>query len=214
MFALFAAALVLPGLSTAPAYNPGDAFVFSNGRVERVVAAEDDRITWSGLTGTSYERSRSFFVPILAWRRGRGTGMREVRGNPERLWPMTQPKTVRFRAITETRTSPMANAKRSVSLWVCKTNREKSITVQAGTFAAVPVLCDRYSTTTMRLIERRGWDYAPELGHYVRRTSINYLRGTNTSIELVAALTGPAATTARLTALARRARQSAAAQRR
>lgn len=90
-------------------------------------------------------------------------------------------------------------------MWVCKTARARSITVKAGTFEAVPVLCDRYSSTTMRLIERREWDYAPELGHYIRRVTINYVRGTSRKIELVAALSGPAVSRARLNALARKA---------
>jgi hypothetical protein len=38
--------------------------------------------------------------------------------------------------------------------------------------------------------------------------SINYLRGTSRNVELVAALSGPAASKARLTALSRKARQS------
>ena len=81
-------------------------------------------------------------------------------------------------------------------------------TVKAGTYEAIPVKCDRYSPTTMRLIEQREWDYAPELGHYVRRVTVNYLRGTSRTVELVAALSGPAASKARLTALARAARQA------
>ena len=99
-------------------------------------------------------------------------------------------------------------AARSVSLWVCKTGKLRLFTVKAGTYEAIPVKCDRYSPTTMRLIEQREWDYAPELGHYVRRVTVNYLRGTSRTVELVAALSGPAASKARLTALARAARQA------
>lgn len=82
----------------------------------------------------------------------------------------------------------------------------KTFTVAAGTFDTYPVKCDRYSSTTMRLLEQREWDYAPDLGHYVRRVTVNYLRGTTRTVELVAALSGPAATKARLSALSRNAR--------
>lgn len=203
---LAAAAIALPDAVTLPDYAPGDAYVYSDGRVERVVAADGDRMTWAGLSGPSYKRSRNFIVPVLQWRSGRGTGRREVRGNPDALWPIEKGKSARFRVITETQATPQSSTKRSVSLWVCKTGKAKLFTVPAGTYTALPVVCDRYSPTTMRLLERREWDYAPDLGHYIRRVSVNYLRGTSRSVELVAALSGPAASKARLTALSRSAR--------
>lgn len=210
---LTAAAAILPGSVALPAYQPGDAFVFSDGRVERFIAAEGERMTWAGLSGASYRRSRNFIVPVLQWRSGRGTGKREVRGDPDALYPFGKAKSARFRVITETRANPQAAARRSVSLWVCSTAKPKTFTVPAGTYSTIPVKCDRYSPTTMRLIERREWDYAPELGHYVRRVAVNYLRGTSREVELVAALSGPAANKARLTALARNARQNGATRR-
>lgn len=208
MLTLLAAAAALPGPVTLPRYDAGDAFVFSDGRVERVVADDGARMTWTGLSGPNYERSRNFIVPVLQWRNGRGTGSREVRGNPDALWPIDRSKSARFRVITETQATPQSARKRSVSLWVCKTSKAKMLSVPAGTYNAVPVVCDRYSPTTMRLVERREWNYAPELGHYVRRVGINYLRGTTSSVELVAALSGPAATKARLMALSREARKA------
>jgi hypothetical protein len=60
----------------------------------------------------------------------------------------------------------------------------------------------------MRLIERLEWNYSPELRHYVRRSSVDYYRGTRSTILLTAALTGPAAHSRRLTALSRAAREA------
>lgn len=209
MLGLFAAAAAAAAFATPvdlPRYQRGDAFVFSDGRVERVIADNGDRLTWAGLSGASYRRSRNFIVPVLQWRSGRGIGTRQVRGNPDALWPIGKSKSARFRVITETRTNPQAASKRSVSLWVCKTSKARQFTVPAGTYVSIPVKCDRYSSTTMRLLEQREWDYAPEIGHYIRRVTINYLRGTTRKVELVAALSGPAASKARLTALSRNAR--------
>jgi hypothetical protein len=211
--ALAAAATVLTAPVAMPEYAPGDAFVFSDGRVERVIANDGPRMTWAGLSGTSYKRSRNFIIPVLQWRTGRATGKREVRGNPDALWPIGKSKSTRFRVITETRANPQASKKRSVSMWVCKTGKPKTFTVAAGTYDTIPVKCDRYSPTTMRLIEQREWDYAPELGHYIRRVTVNYLRGTTRSVELVAALSGPAASKARLTALSRTARATSRSRR-
>jgi hypothetical protein len=212
MLALLAAAAFAAPVSL-PDYEPGDAFVYSDGRVERVIAADGTRMTWAGLSGASYKRSRNFIIPVLQWRSGRGTGTREVRGDPDALWPFGKAKSARFRVITETRASPQSAKKRSVSLWVCKTGKAKTFAVPAGTYDTIPLKCDRYSPTTMRLLEQREWDYAPELGHYIRRVTVNYLRGTTRTAELVAALSGPEASKARLSALARNARQSGRAQR-
>lgn len=200
-----ATALPVPSSIALPDYEGGDAFVFSDGRVERVVRSSGDTVIWAGLSGPTYTRSRNFIVPVLSWRSGRGTGSREVYGNPDALWPMERPRSVRFRVVSETRNSPEASLKRSVALWVCKSGKPRSFTVKAGVFDAVPVVCDRYSSTTMRLMERREWDYAPEIGHYIRRVSINYLRGSKREVELVAALSGPAASAARLSSLSRQA---------
>lgn len=204
-----AVAVAAPAAVPLPEYEPGDAFVFSDGRVERVIDAEGQRMTWAGLSGANYQRSRNFVVPVLRWRSGRATGRREVHGNPDALWPIGKSKSARFRVVTETKANAQAGLKRSVSLWVCKTGKPKVYTVAAGTFDTIPVKCDRYSPTTMRLLEQREWDYAPELGHYVRRVTVSYLRGTTRTAELVAALSGPSASKARLTALARAARKSA-----
>lgn len=211
MLALVAAAAtaLLAAPAELPAYEPGDAFVFSDGRVERVVAVDADRVTWAGLSGPSYTRSRNFIVPVAEWRSGRGSGRREVRGSPDAIWPIAGSRSVRFRVITETRADPAASPVRSASLWVCQSGKARSLTVPAGSFDAIPVTCDRYSSTTMRLVERREWDYAPEVNHYIRRSSLNYLRGTRSRIELVAALTGPAANRARLAAIAKEARERA-----
>jgi hypothetical protein len=197
---------------TMPRYERGDAFVFSDGRVERVVAADGERMTWAGLGGASYKRSRNFIVPVLQWRSGRASGLREIHGNPDALWPLDRPKSARFRVVTETKANPQASGRRSVSLWVCKTGKARMFTVPIGEYRAIPILCDRYSPTTMRLLERREWDYAPELGHYIRRVTVNYLRGTSRSADLVAALSGPAANKARLTALSESAKRARKAQ--
>lgn len=211
MLALIAAAATaLPAVPAIamPRYERGDAFVFSDGRVERVIAADGERMTWAGLGGASYKRSRNFIVPVLQWRSGRASGLREVHGNPDALWPLDRPKSARFRVVTETKANPQATGKRSVSLWVCKTGKARMFSVPVGEYSAIPILCDRYSPTTMRLLERREWDYAPELGHYIRRVTINYLRGTTRTADLVAALSGPAANKARLAALSESAKKA------
>lgn len=206
MLAILAMAASAASAPPLPSYLPRDAFVFSDGRVEQVVRVEGESVVWSGLGGSPYVRSRNFIVPVLSWQTGRGVGIRTVRGEPDRLWPLAGPASARFRVITETQVNPMAAARRTVSLWSCRTNRPHTVQVRAGSFLAIPIACDRYSAASMRLTERLEWDYAPEIGHYVRRSSFDYLRGARRTIELVATLSGPSATRSRLAALSRAAR--------
>jgi hypothetical protein len=191
-----------------PRYSVGDAFVFSDGRVERVMAVRGDTIRWAGLNGPQYLRHRNFIVPVLDWRSGRGQGKRRILGTPEALWPVTKTRTVRFRAVAETKVRATAGWRRAVTLWTCKSQKPTRITVPLGTYDTIPFACDRYSATSMRPIERLEWHYAPEVNHYIRRASVNYLRGTRVTINLVAALSGPAANRRRLAAIAKSARQA------
>lgn len=191
-----------------PRYRATDAFVFSDGRVERVISVNGDRVTWKGLSGPAYVRSRNFVVPVLDWRSGKGVGKRKVLGNPWQLWSFEKPRSVRFRVVAETRSKPTAGWNRTATLWTCKSLKPRRVTVKLGTYDTIPFTCDRYSATTMRLIERLEWDYSPVLRHYVQRSAVDYFRGTRTTIKLVAALSGPAANQRRLAAIAREARRA------
>lgn len=190
-----------------PEYREGDAFIYSDGRVEQVVKVNRGMVTWSGLSGQSYVRSHNFVEPIAKWRSQDGVGKRTTFGKPFALWPFAGPKSTRFRVVTETRRKPEARWKRSVTLWTCQTLKPRQVTLAFGSYAAIPFKCDRYSATNMRLLERIEWDYAPDIGHYVRRNSIDYIRSTKRTVELIATLTGPAASRRRLAAIARAVRK-------
>jgi hypothetical protein len=192
----------------APAYEVGDAFVFSDGRVEQVRRIDGEVISWAGLKGAPYQRSRSFFLPVLGWSLPQGEGRRTVTGHPEALWPLAPGRSVRFSVVTETRRAANAPWARNLSLWTCTVAPTRQVTVGAGAFQVLPIACDRYSPSTMRLLERITWEYSDELGHYVRRTTIDYVSARTTVIQLSSALHGPAATRARLAALAAQATAS------
>lgn len=191
-----------------PRYEVNDAFVYTDGRVERVRAIKGGNVVWSGLNNQRYTRSQNFIVPVLNWRAGRGSGVRKIVGDPNQLWPLDGSKRARFRAIAETKTKAGSRARRAMTLWTCGSDKMRQSTVPAGTFTVIPVRCERYSATTMRLIERIEWEFAPELGHYVRRSDVDYLRGTKRKISLYAALRGPAGEKRRLAALSKAARKT------
>lgn len=185
-----------------PDYQVGDAFVFSDGRVEQVRRIEGDTVLWSGLGKNRYWRSRNPITPILAWKVAEAEGKRTVSAAADDLWPLAPGKSVRFRAVTEIRKG--RKTRRSVAFWKCATGVAGTVTVPAGTFEAWPIQCDRYSSASMRLAERVSWDWSTELGHYVRRRVTRYSNGATSEIVLEAALPAEIATIQRLKALSER----------
>ena len=189
----------------APNYAVGDAFVWSNGRVEKVRSLEGDQIVWSGLTGRPWRRSINFVAPIPEWRFEGRVGRRTVMGDIAALWPLRPGRSVQFRVVSESRpqSGPPDRWDRSVALWTCQVGAARTVTVEAGAFSAIPIICDRFSPTVMRPVERMVWDFSPDVGHFIRRVTTNYRDGRQTTVKLVAALHGPAATDDRLDSLAR-----------
>ena len=199
LFQLLAAATAAAQVPL-PEYRPGDAFIFTGGRVERVRHVQGAALSSSARGRASWIRSRNPVVPILGWRFADGEGRRTIGGDPGGLWPLRDGGSVRFRMVTE-----FVREKkrlRAVALWSCRTGASAPVSVPAGTFDALPIVCERYSPTTMRLAERIRFDWAPEVGHYVRRQSTLYASGEKSDYRLVAALTGESATEARISALA------------
>ena len=202
-------ALAVTSVSAPPAelptYTVGDAFIFSDGRVEQVVGIAGDLVTWRGLQGTPYQRSRNFVTPPSSWRMDQGEGRRFPSEHAAELWPLVPGKSVRFTVINETRRASDKPWERNMSLWSCKVGPRHATTTPAGSFPVMTIGCDLYSPFNMRLLERVAWDYSPDVGHYVRRTNVDYLAARTATIVLTSELHGVAATRPRLVALASKA---------
>lgn len=183
-----------------PDYQAGDAFVYSDGRVEQVHRVEGDTVLWSGLgRGSRYLRSRNPIVPILQWQAVGTQATQTIAGHADSLWPLVAGKSVRFRALAEIRKGK--TKRRYTAFWKCMVGATGKVAVPAGVFDAWPIQCDRYSSTSMRLVERISWDWSAELGHYVRRRVTRYSTGATQEIVLEAALSAEIATPQRLKAL-------------
>jgi len=185
-----------------PTYAVGDAFVYSDGRVEQVSRIDGDMISWQGLQGGAYQRNRNFVTPPSSWRMAQGEGRRRPSQRASGLWPLTPGRSVRFNVINETRRADDRPWERALSLWTCKVGPRHDTTTPAGSFQVLTIGCQLYSPVNMRLLESVAWDYAPDVGHYVRRTNVDFLAARTASIVLTSALHGRAATRERLVALA------------
>jgi hypothetical protein len=173
---------------TAPAYAQSSAplprypqratFIYDNGRVERFVEADGNRLTWATRSNRTYVRDRSFFLPVLKWNLGRFSGERQIKGKVETLWPLKVGSSASFRVVTTTRRSDRKGERRSVQHWRCTTKATEPVTLETGPIDAFRVECDRWSSGTMKLLQRDIWHYAPAVQHYVRRETINFDDGT------------------------------------
>jgi len=78
----------LPGTLPGPDYQPGDAFIYSNGRVERVVSVENGVVSWRTDQGESFEASENFILPWQNWGSKAERGQRWIHAAPDTLWPL------------------------------------------------------------------------------------------------------------------------------
>ena len=157
------------GAAEMPSYGKGDKFVFAGGRTEKVLAVSGDKVRWQREDGRELLRVRDFVRPPLAWETQNRRGDQSIKNGPGALWPLAIGKVDTFRA----RRSMTSKASGEVSArnrdYDCSVETAETVAVPAGTFDTFRVTCRRYSGSGKRLVETRTWNYAPEVGHYVRR---------------------------------------------
>jgi hypothetical protein len=172
-----------------PEYRVGDTFIYSDRRVETAERVELRDVIWRAGNGQRFTRPRNCVVPAVEWSTSRTRGRRVVRGEHEKLWPLEAGRTVRFRSMAEVR-SDSDPLRRIPELWTCTAAGPKRIEVPAGRFDTQQIRCDRYSPDTMRVQRRVIWYYSADVGHYVRRETIEFGTGKRSNVDLVAQLHG------------------------
>lgn len=189
--------LALAAGETSPiSPEPGTVFIFSQGRVERFLRSEGDVRVWATRAGREYVRAANPAIPILSWQVGEQSGSRRVMGKADSIWPPAAGRKARFRVLT--RIEENGVKRRVAELWRCEVREQQSIHIPAGRFDSLPIECVRFSTGSMRPLQRRTWWWAPEIGHYVRREFANMRTGETLAVTLCAALPAYRATPARI----------------
>ena len=78
-----------------PSYRAGDTFIFSDGRVETALRTDGRDVIWRSGNGSRFTRPRNFVIPAVQWETSRTRGRRVVRGDHEKLWPLSERRATR-----------------------------------------------------------------------------------------------------------------------
>lgn len=153
-----------------PAYEPGDAYVYSDGHVETVQSTSDRRVEWRDAAGLHWSSERDFTLPT-----GRSDTASIVSSTHAFSWPL------RVGATAAYATKP-GDGVAGGATWQCAVETRESIAVPAGTFDSYRIVC-RLDGDPLKTTESRTWYYAPAVGHYVRyvdeaATPLNGVTGT------------------------------------
>lgn len=190
-------------IDLAPAARPnlqrGDSFVFGRSTVTRVAATSAQTLTWMLADGRSLRSTRDFFAPPLS---AEYPGQRvdsTIDGNPSALWPLAAGKRVSFAETRRTTWAETGHVREVRRRWDCEVVDARVSFVPAGDFATWHVRCSAFSPNFPLPLQTITWDYAPTLGHYVRRTWFEDRR--QREVMLSAALPGKVATPARIEAV-------------
>jgi peptidoglycan hydrolase-like protein with peptidoglycan-binding domain len=155
-----------------PVYEVGDAFAYSDGRVETVLRVGSDRVWWRTRAGDSLTAHRNFILPHIAWQTAVGNGEATVDLNADDAWPSTRRKAVSFGvSVFWTPADAPGTAIKTTETWGCRRKGGERVSVAAGTFETIPVVCKR-SNPRPGAWHTRVWYYAPAVRHYVRRDDL------------------------------------------
>jgi hypothetical protein len=169
-----------------PTYRLGSTFVYSDRRVETVVGLDGDKVRWRSNHGTIFTAHRNFVLPWSTWFSAGKSGQSEVVAAPDVLWPLAPGKRGSFIATTAVRYSERPdNLRETVERWDCRVERAERVSVVAGRFDALKVVCRRLVADSSPKLTRV-WYYAPRIGHYVRMNDFYDVEELDRHVELVA----------------------------
>jgi hypothetical protein len=169
-----------------PAYETGNTFVYSDGRVDTVVGLKGDMVRWQRNDGTKFTANRNFLLPWAYWQSEAESGKHALEGEPGALWPRTSAQEVSFSIASVVQRGDGSGAlRKSTEDWRCRLVGKQEVTVVAGTFDTLKLTCDRAASVSAPALERI-WYYAPSIQHFVRLEDRGEAAGASKEVELVA----------------------------
>jgi hypothetical protein len=158
----------IPAIPSAPinTYSVGDAFVYSDGYVEEVISTSPNEISWAlGPMATVATRTVNFFDPTIHWQMSGSTYKFAKSSQAGSLWPMQEGAA---ESLIGQMTVEHRNGSQSFDqTWSCNVSHSERLDLSSGSFDTFVVDCRRQSESGAHW-QRRRFNYAPTLGHYVR----------------------------------------------
>jgi hypothetical protein len=187
------------GAVPLPSYTKGTTFVYSNGTWETVLATAPDSVTWINHRRDISSGSPDFTLRRTKWETDTRQGTRQfgpredlIIKSETSLWPLQVGNEANF-----TETGVWFDKKKAIENsyhtdWSCSVEGTEQISVMAGEFDTWKIECKRYyvsgSKSQSHLREVETWFYAPEVDHYVLRTSRYQYQNSTRRLELLAVL--------------------------
>ena len=145
------------GAAVGPIYEPGDAYIYTDGHVETVLSATDRRVEWQDAAGLRWSAGPDFTLPA-----GRSDAAALLDSNRAFSWPLRVGATAAYTTKTGIADGGTAGAH-----WQCAVESRELVSVAVGTFDSYKIVC-RLDGDPLKTTESRTWYYAPAVGHYIR----------------------------------------------
>lgn len=192
-----------------PNYQVGKVLVYNGDRVRQIASLSDSDIQWQDRDGPLFRTTKHFFLPRIYQDFRNRTVSRTFAGNPEALWPLTIGNQVEFVEHRRTERKETRTVDQATRKWRCSVVDAHVVETPAGSFDSYRVTCRSYregfrSIRSMSPVQIVHWDFAPAIGHYIRRESWSPSSNRRRERTLSAALPASLATPQRIDALLER----------
>jgi surface antigen len=177
---------------TARKFRPGDRFVYSDGRIETVVAAEGVLVVWNEGGGQSRTATVNPAFPYFTRTTGRYDRVAEVGGDhPGGLWPLGGGAVQGYNAIVERTERQTGETQLFRSRRECAVQAPATVETPLGPFTAMPVDCRYFSGRRLNPRGTYRYDMVPSLGYWVRHVETDERGVIEREIYLLAIEPGP-----------------------
>jgi peptidoglycan hydrolase-like protein with peptidoglycan-binding domain len=145
--------------ASGPIYEPGDAYIYTDGQVETVLWTGEHRVEWQDAKGQRWLADTDFTVPTRRSDPGTKVASRQSFTWPIRVGAMSS-------YIVKTEATDRTDQK-AMETWHCVVEGHERTAVFAGTFDSYKIVC-RLDGGPLGAAQSRTWYFAPTIGHYVR----------------------------------------------
>lgn len=173
------------GFADEPYYEPGDNFIYSNGRIETAVRIKDDMVYWVVNDGSRYTTSKNFVLPPVEWEDRAGTVVSTVEMASGEAWPPAARHPISF-TVKPRIGNGIAQFREAWSGdWRCRTDGESGMSVPAGRFDVIRIECEKTGPGPKEW-RKVAWYYSPDIRHFVRKEVFQAANAEPSVMDLIA----------------------------